>query len=219
MIRLHHVPSSRSVRVMWLLEEMGLEYEVVNYRIRDGSLQVAQFTDISPAAKVPGLEIDGLKLFESAAILQYLCENRPDAGFGRPFGHAERPRYLELMGFAETMASMIEQLNINHVFLRDPSQASPVVIKLNTARLAATLKALETMLEDQDYLLPSGFSAADTMMGFNLIAAPYFVEMDRFAGLQAYRKRIESRPAYQQALARNGKQDFYTKSFYPVPAS
>lgn len=219
MIRLHHVPFSRSFRVLWLMQEMGLDFEVVEYQIRDGSLHTKEFVSISPAGRVPGLEIDGLRLFESGAILEYLCETRPEHGFGRAVGHAERPRYLELMGFAETMAALVEQLNLSHVFLRDPAMASPTVIKLNTARLAGTLKAMEEMLGDQEYLLPSGFSAADAMMGFNLFAAPYYVKLDAYPKLQAYVARLEARPAYQAARARDGAQDFYTKSFYPVPAN
>ena len=217
MIRLHHVPFSRSFRVLWLLQEMGLDCEIAEYQIRDGSLRVPAFTDISPAARVPGLEIDGQSLFESGAIVEYLCETRPEHGFGRAAGDPERARYLELMWFAETMANPIEQLNMSHIFLRDPAMASPTVIKLNTARLAGTLKALEAMLGGQEYLLPSGFSAVDAMMGFNLFAAPYYVKLEQLLGLQAYRARLEARPGYIAARARDGAQDFYTKPFYPVP--
>jgi glutathione S-transferase len=217
MIRLHHVPFSRSFRVLWLLEEMGIGCDIVPYNIRDGSLRTPEFRAVSPAARVPALEIDGLKLFESGAILQYLCETRPEFGLGRAVGDDERPLFLELLGFAETMASTVEQLNMSHLFLRDPKAASPTVTKLNTARLAGTLKALHGMLGNQDYLLASGFSAADAMMGFNLFAAPYYVKLDPYPRLQAYRDRLAARPAYQRARARDGQQDFYTKSFYPVP--
>jgi len=218
MIRLHHVPFSRSFRVLWLLQEMGLECEIVRYSIRDGTLRAPDYLEVSPAGRVPALEIDGLTLFESGAILEYLCETRPGAGLGRAPGHAERPRCLELMGFAETMASLIEQLNMSHLFLRDPGMASPTVIKLNTARLAGTLAACERLLGAQDWLLASGISAVDMMMGFNLFAAPYYVRLDPYPGLAAYRARIEARPGYAAARARDGVQDFYTRPFYPVPA-
>ncbi len=218
MIRLHHVPFSRSFRVLWLLEELGLDFEVVPYDLRDGSLRGA-FQELSPAGRVPAIEIDGLTLFESGAIHEYLCERHPESGLGRSSGSPQRPRFLEALHFAETMAGCIEQLNIQHVFLRDPSQASPTVIKLVTARLAGTLKAMERMIAGQDFLLADGFSAADTMMGFNLFAAPYYVRPDPFPGLMAYRARLEARPAYQRARARDGEQAFYARDFYPVPAS
>jgi glutathione S-transferase len=217
MIRLHHVPFSRSFRVLWLLEEMGLAFEIIPYSITDGSLRAPEFVAISPAARVPGLEIDGLSLFESGAIIEYLCETRPEHGFGRAPGDAERPRYLQLIHFAETMASILEQLNLNHLFLRDPSKASPTVIKINTRRLASTLGALEDMLREDGYLLAGGFSGADAMLGFNLFAAPYYVPLGAFPKLQAYRARLAERPAYQTARAKDGAQDFYTRDFYPVP--
>ncbi|MGY9050230.1 hypothetical protein P775_08730 [Puniceibacterium antarcticum] len=216
MIRLHHVAFSRSFRVLWLLEELGLEYEVIHYDIRDGSLRGA-FQELSPAGRVPALETGDQVLFESGAIHEYLTETYPRAGLGRAAGTIQRARFLEMLHFAETMAGCIEQLNMQHVFLRDPAQASAMVIKLVTARLAGTLKALERLLEGQAFLLADGFSAADTMMGFNLFAAPYFVPLDGLAGLLAYRARLEARPAYGRARARDGAQKFYDRAFYPVP--
>lgn len=216
MIRLHHVPFSRSFRILWLLEELGLDFEIVPYAIRDGSLRGA-FQNLSPAGRVPALEIDGLTLFESGAIVQYLCERHPGSELGRSPGDPQRPRFLEYLHFAETMASAIEQLNLNHIFLRDPSQASRVVIKVNTARLAGTLAALERMLGAGPWLLGGRFSAADTMLGFNIFAAPYYVHLEAYPDLQAYCVRITEREGYQRARARDGEQDFYTKAFYPVP--
>ncbi len=217
MIRLHHVPFSRSFRVLWLLEELGLDYEVAHYSIRDGSLRDPAFLAISPAGRVPALELNSDILFESGVILQTLCEQYADAGLAPVGRGAERARYLELLGYAETMASLIENLNLQHVFLRDPSQASPTVIKLTTGRLKVSLAGLETLLGDQDFLLAAGFSSADVMMGFNLFAAPYYVKMEAFPKLHSYRDRLAQRPAYLRARARDGAQDFYVKDFYPVP--
>lgn len=214
--RLHHVRWSRSFRVLWLLHEMGITPELEVYGIGDARMRAGDFLSRSPAGRSPALEIDGKVIFESAAILQYLCETRPDHGFGRGPGDAERWRFLEVMSFAETQASLIEQLNLNHLFLRPPAKPSPVVVKLNTARLRATVAAFDAMLAG-DYILPSGFSAADTMMGFNLYAIPHFVPMDPWPKLQAYWDRLQARPAFQAAAAREGAQDFYAQDFYPVP--
>lgn len=214
-IVLHHVPASRSFRILWLLEEMGLSCEIVAYDIRSGMMRKGALPGKSPAMRVPALEIDGRTLFESGAIIEYLCETR--AGFGRAAGHDERPDFLMWIHYAETMAALIEQLNIHHVFLRDPRDASPVVIKLLTARLAATLRGMEARLGEDDYLLPGGFSGADAMMGFNLFAAPHFVALEDFPKLRAYKARIETRAGFKRARARDGKQDFYDRDFYPVP--
>ena len=217
MIRLHHIPFSRSFRILWLMEEMGLEAELKHYSITDGSLRASEFKAISPVGRVPALEIDGLTIYESGAIVEYLTETRPEHGLGRLAGDPERVPYLEWLGFAETQASVLGSLNMQHLFMGDPTPASPVVLKLEAARLGSTLKAMDRTLAERDWLLESGFSAADTMMGFNLFAAPYYVEMDRFQNLVAYRERIEARPAYQSAREKDGKQEFYKKDFYPVP--
>lgn len=213
---LHHVPWGRSFRVLWLLQEMRITPEIERYEIGSRGMRSPGLMERSPAGRIPALEIDGISVFESAAILQYLCESRPEHGFGRAPGDAERVAYLEAMGFAETMASLIEQLNMAHLFLRPPAKPSTVVVKLNTLRLADTLRALEGMISG-DYLLPSGFSAADAMLGFNLFAAPFYVRMDGFPGLQAYWARLQARPAFQAAAAIEGPQTFYAREFYEVP--
>nr|WP_245947678.1 glutathione S-transferase [Jannaschia seohaensis] len=212
---LHHVPMSRSFRVLWMLEELGLEAEIVPHTITGGSLRTPEVLAVTPAGRVPALEIDGISIFESGAILQYLAERHPEAGLGG--GPGERVAFLQAMHFAETMGSLIETLNLNHVFLRPPARPSPVVVKIVTARLRDTLRALEGMLREDGYLLPGGFSAADAMLGFNLWAAPHFVRLDPFSKLVAYKARIEARPAFAAAKAKDGTQQFYDRDFYEVP--
>jgi len=141
----------------------------------------------------------------------------PKHALGRPFGHEERQDYLEWISFAETMASRIEALNLSWIFLRDPAMRSDTVCKIEARRLAAAIEALELHLKDRDYILASGFSAADTMLGFNLIAAPYYVRLDPFPKVSAYVERISARPAFIAARAEDGPQEFYTQDFYEVP--
>ncbi|MDG3040785.1 glutathione S-transferase family protein [Roseicyclus marinus] len=218
MIVLHHVPWGRSFRVLWLLCEMGMPPdEIIRYRIGDRAMREAALMGVSPAGRIPALEIDGITIFESGAIVQYLCETRAGHGFGRLPGDPERVRFLEAIGFAETQASLIEQLNLNHLFLRPPAKPSPTVVKLNTLRLADTLRALEGMLAG-DYLLPAGFSGADAMLGFNLFAAPFYVRMEPYPKLRAYWQRLQARPAFRQAAEIEGPQTFYAREFYEVPA-
>lgn len=217
MITLHHIPYSRSMRIMWLLEEMGLQYDVARYSITDGSLRDPAYLKKSPGGRAPALEVDGQVIFESPAITEYLCETRPEHGLGRLAGEDERIAFLQWLSYAETQASIIASLNLQMVFLRPPAKASPVVLKLEVARLKASVAMLEAALEGQEWLLPSGFSAADTMMGFNLFAVPFFVDLAPFPTVRAYIARINARPAYQAVLAKEGPQAFYAQEFYPVP--
>ncbi|WP_417523810.1 glutathione S-transferase family protein [Marinovum sp.] len=216
MIRLHHVPLGRSFRVLWLMEELGLDFEVAYYSIRDGSMRTPEFRALSPAGRVPALEYGDRVLFESAAILQWLCETHPEPKLQPTPGEAERARYLEFLSYSETIGCLVENLNLNRVFLHDPADASPVVIKLLTARLRAALKAIEERWA-QDYCLSTGFSAADVMFAYGFELARYYVRFDEFPKLQAYWDRLKERPAYQRAKARDGEQDLYDRDFYPLP--
>ncbi|KAA0914738.1 glutathione S-transferase family protein [Aquicoccus porphyridii] len=216
-IRLHSVAGSRSFRVLWLLYEMGLEPEVISYDLAKGELRKPDFQGLSPAGRVPVLEIDGQVLFESGAITEYLCETRSEKGLAPMPGEDERAQYLTWLHYAETIGVLIQNLNLQQVFLPDPAMRSPTVIGIEVKRLAVSLKPLERILAEQDFLLRRGFSAADTMMGFTLESARHYVRFDRFPKLSDYKARIEARPAYQRALEAEGLQQFYDREFYEVP--
>ncbi len=216
MIRLHHVPWSRSFRILWLLQEMGLDCEIVPYAIGDGSMRTPEFMAISPAGRVPALEVDGRTLFESGAISEYLCETRPEHGLGRPPDHEDRAEYLEWLHYAETVAHVIAYLNLQWIFLRDPAMRSEAVMKIDAARLRGMMRDLDRRLEGREYLLPSGFSAADTMFGFNLWAAPRYAKLDGLENLKAYVARCTARPGYQKAAAIDAPHSFYDREFYSL---
>ncbi|MCV2869777.1 glutathione S-transferase family protein [Defluviimonas sp. WL0002] len=215
-VRLHHVPFSRSFRVLWLLCEMGIEPEIVEHAITDGSLRDPDYLGKSPAGRVPAIEIDGITMCESGAITEYLCETPAGRGFGRAPGDPERPTYLEWLHFAETQAHLIANLNLQWVFLREPSMRSKTLLKLDTRRLELTLRAVEGRLEGRDHLLSGGFSGADTMLGYNLLAVPRFVHLDPFPAIRTYLSRVQSRPAFLRARALDGEQRFYSQDFYEV---
>ena len=104
MITLHHVPLARSFRVLWILEELGLDYELRYYSIRDGSMRSPEFLTLSPAGRVPVLEHQDGVWFESGAIVQLLCETYPEAGLLPAAGGAERARALEMFGYGFELA-------------------------------------------------------------------------------------------------------------------
>ena len=217
MIRLHHVAQSRSFRILWLLEEMGLEYELKHWDFFDGSMRSPEFIAMSPAGRVPALEIDDQALFESGAIAQYLCEMRPEAGLAPMADEAERAEFLEWVHFSETIGSLLANLTQHHVVLRDPSMRSETVMRLEAKRLEKCLKAVEVVVATQDFLLKRGFSAADVAVAYGMIIGQRFVDLQKFPAVSDYFGRLKSRPAYQIAEAKDGDPVIYKQDFYPPP--
>ncbi|TMV56839.1 glutathione S-transferase, partial [Thioclava sp. BHET1] len=170
MIRLHHCAQARSFRILWLMEEMGLDFEVVRHSFFDKSLRRPDYLALSPAGRVPALEIDGEVLFESGAILEYLCETRGLSGqgqLGRGPGDPERVSWLEWVHFAETAGQHLANLTQQHIALREDWMRSPTVMRLEAKRLEIVLSVADRAVAGRDWLLPSGFSAADVAMGYS----------------------------------------------------
>lgn len=218
-MKLHHIPMTRSFRILWLLTEMGEEPEVVTYSITDGSLRTPEYLERSPAGRVPALEVDGHVIHESGAITEYLVETRPEHGLGRMPGDPERVPFLEAMHYAETMGHLVANLNLQWIFLRDPSHRSDTVVKIEARRLAATLAPLEKTFGEHEWMLPSGFSAADTMIGWTLLAAPRYVRFDPFPNIRAYVERMKARDGFKRAQELDGAPNFHREEFYAVGES
>lgn len=216
-IRLHHCAQARSFRTLWLLHEMGQGVEVVLHSFFDKSLRSPGFLALSPAGRVPALEIDGRVLFESGAITEYLCETRPEAGLGRAPGDAERVDWLEWLHFAETIGQHLAVLTQQHIVLREDHMRSPTVMRLEAKRLEKTLQVVDRALEGRDYLLASGFSAVDTNVGYGALIAQRFVALEAMPNLSGWLARLSARPAFQRAAAEDGPAEIYTQAFYAPP--
>jgi glutathione S-transferase len=210
MIRLHHIAQSRSFRVLWALEEAGLDYDLIRHAF-DKSLRDPGFLALSPAGRVPALEIDDRTMFESGAMLEYLAETRA-SGLGRV--GAERADYLEWLHFGETIGQHLANLTQHHIALREDFMRSPTVMKLEARRLSMCLEALAAQA-GQGYLLPSGFSMADIQCGYGLWLGRRFAPLSDAA--QGYLARLMARQGFQLALAADGEAQIYTREFYPVP--
>ena len=137
MITLHHCSRSRSMRTLWLLNELELDFELHTMPLDLQILRAPEYLAIHPLGRVPCLVDDGRTIFESGAIAQYLCETR-DAdgrlGLHRPPGHAERFEWLQWIHFAETIAVHGASLVQQRVFIAE-SERSPAVQKLESKRL------------------------------------------------------------------------------------
>lgn len=217
-ITLHHAHEARSMRILWLLEELGADYTLRVYDFFNKSLRSEDYLTIHPAGRVPSVEVDGRVMLESGAIAEYLAEQLPAAGLHRGPDHPERMEYLELLHYAETIGQHLANLTQGHIVLYEDWMRSPTQIGLETKRLAKVLTRLEAQLRDgRAYLLTSGFSAADCAVGYGVWLAPRFVSLEKLPHVAAYRDRLMARPALQKALPPEGAKRIYTKDFYEVP--
>ncbi len=215
-ITVHHLENSRSLRVLWLLEELGVEYTVKEYK-RDKRLRAPPaLKAVHPLGKSPVVEVDGVVLAESAAILELLLLQ---LGQGRlrpePGGEAFR-RYLYFLHFAEgsMMTPLLVSLLTSQVrrakvpFFIKPiarSIADKIDENYTTPELSRLLPFLEEELRERPYLAGDELTAADIQMSYPLEAAAARGGLDsRYPNLQGFLERIHSRETYQRALARGG---------------
>ncbi|MGJ5618617.1 glutathione S-transferase family protein [Sulfitobacter sp. MF3-043] len=216
MITLHHSPQTRSMRTLWLLHELDVEFHVKLHAF-DKSLRDPEYLSLSPAGRVPALEIDGERMFETGAITQYLCERFSPDRLGRPVNAPDRMAWLVWVHFAETISQHTAALTQQHIALREDHMRSPIVMKLEAARVAKCYDALEarlsTPIENRDYMLTSGFSAADISVGQAVYMSRYFVTLDRHPAVSEWYDRITERVSFGKSLPENG--GIYEKDFYP----
>lgn len=211
MIRLHHCHQTRSMRSLWLLEELGVPFELQSYSF-DGAIKSPEYVSLNHAGRVPTLEINGQVLFESGAIAQVLCERFSPDDMGRSVGNPERGDWLNWIHFAETISQHTAALTQQHIALFEDHMRSPVIMKIEAKRLAKTLGAVEAALADNNYLLPGGFSAADIGVGQAVYMGQHFVELRGFPKLADWFDRITGRSAFKRSLTEGPP--LYAKPFY-----
>jgi glutathione S-transferase len=198
----HHLNNSRSQRILWLLEEIGADYEI-RHHSRDAVTNLAppDLLDIHPLGKSPVIEDDGKVIFESAAIVEYICERHGGGHLVPARGSDDHIRYLEYLHFSEGSVMLPILLNLYTGRLGDA--AAPLRPRIDQ-QLASHFQYMEDSLLSSGWFVGDGLTGADIMMSFPAEAA---VKMGLAAGkpkLTAHVAAIHARPAYQAALAKGG---------------
>lgn len=213
-IILWHVPLSRSMRILWLLNELEAPFALRVMDLRSKDMRGAEYEAIHPVGRAPALQVDGSVIHESGAMVEYLCETRGPHLWRAP-GAEGRLGWLDWLHFAETLGQHIANLTQSHLMLRDPATRSLTVMKLETARLGRALRMVEQTVSDQDWLMAGGFSGVDCAVGWSVWTAGRFVRLT--PALQAYADRCTARPAFRRALPQEGEPQLYTQDFYELP--
>lgn len=216
MLTVHHLNNSRSQRILWLLEELGLNYEVIRYE-RDKKTMLAppELKKIHPLGKSPVLTDNDHILAESGAIIEYLIDEYGN-GRLRPGSKEEKIKYNYWLHFAEGTA--MSPLLLTLIFNRVESAPMPFFAKPIAKEISKNVKEgfinpnlktqfdyMENELGKSAWFAGSEFSAADIQMSFPIEAAKGRGVLQGRPNLEAFLKRIHDRPAYKRALERGGE--------------
>jgi len=202
MIKVHHLENSRSQRILWLLEELALPYEVVRYeRDKQTMLAPPALRRVHPLGKSPVIEDQGRAIAETGAIVEYLVE-LAEGRLGPPANREAVLRYRHFLHYAEgsMMPPLLALLVVNRLGLLGKPAKAPIL-----KMLGQHLDWLESELGDRDWFAGDEFTAADIMMSFPLEAARSRAGLgpDR-ANLTDWLERIHARPAFAEALRKGG---------------
>jgi glutathione S-transferase len=201
-ITVHHLENSRSQRVLWLLEELGLDYEVKRYeRNKQTMLAPPELKAVHPLGKSPVITDDGNVVAETGAIAEYLVE-KADGKLGPPAHREAVQRYRQFMHYAE--GSLMPPLLLLLVLSRIPILGKRAMARVQPM-LDVHLDWLEAELSTRDWFAGNDFTAADIMMSFPLEAAGSRGGLNETRPhIMRWLERIHARPAYKTALAKGG---------------
>lgn len=216
MITVHHLENSRSQRILWLLEELQLDYDIVCYQ-RDPNTAAAPeaLKKIHPLGKSPVITDEGKTIAESGAIIEYLLDQYDTQSRLRPTSGEALLDYRFWLHFAE--GSLMPLLVMKLVMMKVPHNPMPFFAKpfakglsnkvqenFISPRLSTQLAFIETSLAQRPWFTGEHLSGADIQMSFPLMAASGRVNLATYPNIERFIKRVESQASYQAALTKGG---------------
>jgi glutathione S-transferase len=201
-MKLYHAPQTRSGRPRWLLEEIGVPYEIVRLSLEAGDQKRPEYLKLNPNGAVPTLVDGDLVLYESAAICQYLADKFPEKRLAPPVGTPARGLYYQWIHYAMSGLEPPLVTIFMHTMRRPEAERIPQLVTEARAQLDAVLPVIDRALTGRSYLLGEELSAADVMIGSTLVWAQLMglLRAD-LAATAAYMARLSARPALQRAMA------------------
>jgi glutathione S-transferase len=200
-MKIYHAPNSRSVRIVWLFEELGLPYELERFTLGDPAMRSPEYRRVHPMGRVPALQDGDVTIHESGAIVEYVLAKYGNGRMAPAVTSPEFPAYLQWLHYAEGM--LMPQVNVIVVETRflPPEKRNPENLARATKLLTRMLDAVEAALAGREYLAGE-FSGADIMTGHACVAAARLgADLSDKPNVAAYVERLKARPALQKALA------------------
>lgn len=215
MITVHHLENSQSIRILWLLEELGADYHLQHYkRVGVNTLAPEEYKKLHPIGTSPTITDGDMVLAETNAIVDYILDKHPDQTLRPNAGTDERTRYLFWLHATQGsfMPLLLESLIFKRMISKVPFFIRPVtkmvVGKVRETylnpRLKRMLQYIEAELGKSTWLAGDNLTAADIVMGYCLEVAEVRIGIEGYPKIQGFLKRMRDRPAYKTALEKNG---------------
>ncbi|MEL0288502.1 MAG: glutathione S-transferase family protein [Gammaproteobacteria bacterium] len=200
MLTLHHAPNSRAGRIVWLLEELGLDYTLNGMRFHPEDLKSDAHRARHPLGRIPVLEDGDIMLWESGAIVEYLIERHSDGALKPKPDHPNYPAYLQWLHYCEGMVMPPVNTIVVQTVLLPPERQNAEALGQAQKLLTRALAPVNERLGAVDYLA-GDFSGADIMLGHAVFMSNRLgCVPDDYADLKAYISRLESRPAFVKGI-------------------
>ncbi|MFQ5745472.1 MAG: glutathione S-transferase family protein [Acidobacteriota bacterium] len=200
MLKLHFAPNSRAGRIVWLLEELGLEYELNKMAFHPKDLKSEEHRKRHPLGRIPVLDDGDVSIYESGAIVEYVMARYGDGGLKPAVDAPEFPEYLQWFHYCEGMVMPPINTIMVHSVLLPPDRRNPETLGQAQRLLSKAVAPVDAALAGREYLVGK-FSAADIMLGHSLFMANRLGQVsDDLANLKGYIGRIEARSAFQTAI-------------------
>lgn len=200
--KIHHAPNTRSVRAVWLFEELGLPYELVKYKLGDPAMRTPEYRKIHPMGRVPAVEDGDVTIYESGAIVQYMLARYGEGRMLPSVDSAEFPVYLQWLHYAEGMIMPPVNIIVVETILLPPERRNDTNVARATKLLGQMLSAVDAHMADGREYLAGDFTGADIMTGHACtVSRRLGADVSDKPNVEAYIERCNARPAMQRAWA------------------
>jgi len=205
MLIIHHLNNSRSQRILWLAEELGLEYDIVKHQRNPETMRSPEsLCEVHPLGKAPVIEHDGNIIVETGAIIEYMTRKIAN---GRLSVEPDSPDFAEYLQWLHFPEGSVQGPLIFDLIYQWTEDANEALYGFYDAEIVRHQEYLEGIVKDRETIVRSGFTAADVNLAWTLEIAECRGRMEDYPSLREYLARMRARPAYERAIERGGPQD------------